>query len=205
MKRFIFLVIALLLSSQANATIISFTGSTSSQGVPASIIAAPASVQDAMVTNQAQQGFDEQQNVTLGAGLGFDFGGIIAAGTTVDSHMIFLNISAGSSITSHSVIWTFSGMVLGVMSDSAGTLEAASTPILGALGTVYGAPFGGRGMEGGDGYSFTGNTLSVTMVVSQPGDWIRVITATVVPEPTTLALFGIGLAGIGFARRKNKS
>ncbi len=32
-------------------------------------------------------------------------------------------------------------------------------------------------MEGGDSYSVAGNQITVNMIVSQPGDWIRVVTA----------------------------
>ena len=65
------------------------------------------------------------------------------------------------------------------MADFTGALEVASSPLLGAPGTVYpGAPFGARGMEGADGYVVAGNTITVTMRVTQRGDWIRVITRT---------------------------
>ncbi|HDH16951.1 MAG TPA: PEP-CTERM sorting domain-containing protein [Gammaproteobacteria bacterium] len=37
------------------------------------------------------------------------------------------------------------------------------------------------------------------MVIGDPGQ------ISPVPEPATLALFGIGLAGLGFARKKRKS
>ena len=203
MKRFICIAIALVFGSQANATLISVAGPPSSNAVLASIIAAPAFALDAMVTNLAQQGFDEMQNVLLAAALGVD-GGAIAAGTRVDSHMIFLNNPSGG--TSHpSVIWTFSGTVLGVMSDGPGALEDASTALLGAAGTNYPlGSFPARGFEGADTYLIAGNTLSVDMFVSQPGDWIRVITATAVPEPGTLALLGIGLFGMGLMRRRRK-
>jgi len=134
--------------------------------------------------------------------------------------MIFLN-SLGPALLSHfDVQWTFDGIIIGIMSDRMGALEAVSTFELGAPGTNYtitgpgtgpAAPFPARGMEGtftdgsaiNDGYSLVApNILRVGMFVSEPGDWIRVITSRAVPEPGTFMLFGIALAGMGLARRK---
>lgn len=148
------------------------------------IIAPPADIQDSDVltgaaTNFEQEAFDERQNVLLTVPLAVDVG-FISKGMIVDSHMIFLNQPDGTPGVTVDVdrTWTFDKPIVGVMSDSDGTLEVASTPLLGAPGTVYpGAPFGARGMEGGDGYVVSGSTIEVTMRVSQPGDWIRVITS----------------------------
>jgi len=80
-----------------------------------------------------------------------------------------------------------------ISADGPGKLEAASTFELGAPGTNYtttfpgsgaAAPYGARGLErqgggGGvwDGYALLNPyTLRVDMRVSEPGDWIRVIT-----------------------------
>ena len=169
------------------------------------IIAAPAFVTNASVTNIHQQGFNEQQGVTLGAALAVD-AGFISARTVVDSHMIFFNISSTVSSGADIETWVFDGVILGVMSDTGGTLEAASTPILGALGTTYQAPLTNRGLEAGtaDSYTVAGNTIIVNMNVAQPGDWIRVVTATDVPEPGSVALLGLGLAGLGFSRRRKQ-
>jgi hypothetical protein len=144
------------------------------------IIPAPDSVIDDSpgATNDHEQGFNEKQGVLLAAPLEVDDGVFIPAGTWVNSHMIFLNTDGDTAASDVGVVWTFDGPVLGVMSKNNGSLEVASSPILGAAGTTYpAAPFQARGLEAGDGYSVSGNTITVSMNVTEPGDWIRVVTA----------------------------
>ncbi|OAN17751.1 hypothetical protein A3K86_02190 [Photobacterium jeanii] len=199
------LVTSSLFAANASATIMSVSSGTSSAGFSAQITPAPGSVLNNNVTNQAQQGFNEQQLVSLTSDLSVD-GGTIVKGTNVASHMIFLNKPnrVRGAISHLDVEWMFDSKILGVMSDSGGTLEAASSSFLGAPGTTYPGAFGARGMEGNDSYIIDGNKLTVSMRVTQPGDWIRVITD--VPEPASMALFGLGLMGLGLSRRrKNKA
>jgi hypothetical protein len=205
----------------AMATIVSVSGPASNFGVLAEIIAAPADVSEDGDYNMAQQGFDEIQGYTLLADLAVD-GGSILAGTTVDSHMIFLNTGPGhdETVANHyGVEWLFSGTILGVMSNRSGSLEIDSTGLLGAPGTLYpDASFNLRGLEGNhwddagcasDCYSVAGNLLNLSMWVSEPGDWVRVVTLAdvdvlprvEVPAPGTLLLMGLGLTGISFRRR----
>lgn len=203
-------------ASSALAALVSVTGPLSSDGTAAAIIAAPTDILDDLVTNTGMQGFDERQNVLLTAPLSVD-GGTIAAGTRVDSHMIFLNSDGNGRLEHFGVTWTFARNILGVMSDSGGTLEAASTAFLGAPGTNYtvtgpatgpAAPFGARGLEGNngtglgsDGYFFSGNVLTIGMEVTEPGDWVRVVTAPI-PVPAALPLLVGALGGLGLLRAR---
>jgi len=194
-------------SSPASSAIVSVTGPDSSLGTaPQILVVAPGDVGDGGAINTGMQGFNERQNVLLTSDLAVD-GGLILAGTRVNSQMIFLNRESitGPALIHSGVAWTFQNMILGVMSDVDGTLEALSNAFLGASGTSYPGSFANRGLEGStDDYIFSGNVLNINLGVTQPGDWLRVVTA--VPVPAALPLFGTGLALLGYAgwRRKKR-
>jgi len=143
------------------------------------IIAAPAEALDAGIADDDHVlGFDERQNLILPRDLAVDQG-TIPAGTRVSSHLILFNQRSVDGPRHGTNDWTFDGIVIGVMSDVAGRLEAESSALLGAPGTLYPPEgFAHRGFESPDRYSGVGTrTLRVEMRVWQPGDWIRVITA----------------------------
>jgi hypothetical protein len=187
--------VALAISQRADILSVSGPNSAPPGSSPPEILSAPPpDVTDICVSNWFQQGFNEKQQVTTTKAWSVDGGGTIPQGTTyVNSHMIFLNDPGIPVKTmSHSnVVWTFDFPIIGVMSDSGGNFEAASTPDFGAAATNYtnfptacgsippsdrAAPFAARGLEGADQYSVLGNTLTLSMTVTQPGDWIRVLT-----------------------------
>jgi len=199
------LVVFLASMGLVHADLTGVAGPVSSLGVAPAIIAAPSDALNQCVTASGQLGFDEAQGVITPAAFGADDAGVIPAGTLVDSHMILLNLGVAGGATHTGVVWTFKRPIIAVMSDSGGTLEAASTPTLGAPATNYvlpatgacvpfppvgAAPFAARGLEttgaafpfahtacpAGDCYTVAGATILVHMGVSQPGDWIRVVT-----------------------------
>ena len=198
------LVLVALMAVPTHAKIISVSGPNSSRGFAPAIIGAPTDLLEKCITNDGMQGFDEAQGIITTVDHATD-DGVIPSGTVVNSHMIFLNSDAEAGGLSHrNVIWTFDGAIIGVMSDRRGNLEAASTFELGNPGTNYtivptapdttscgtndvtgerAAPYGARGLEaqnkcvnGDEGYSVLGDSIQVCMGVSEPGDWIRVIT-----------------------------
>ena len=225
--------VAAVLATASHAALVSTNGSLSDQGVAAAIIAAPGDVTDDAAANQAIQAFDEVIGYTLLGALNVDGGSVGYAGLRVDSHMIFLNsrstntsggcpgspacIEHGAGQNQNAASFTFDGQILGVMSNSNGSLEVATSAFLGAVGTLYpNAPFSARGMEGGspwtagtsnDWYRVAGDTIRLGMRVTEPGDWIRVVTVSAVPVPASMLLMGTALVGFGgfAARRKRKS
>ena len=208
--RIIYITFALLvamsvMAGRANGALIGVSGPLSNLSIPPAIIAPPYHALDDIAINVGMQGFDEIQDFTTTVPHAHDFG-VIEAGTLVDSHMIFLNSPGGYFLSHYDVVWTFSGNIIGVMSDIGGYLEAASTFELGAPGTNYtvtfpgsgpAAPFLARGMEVEDSYTLLGpSTLRVNMIVSEPGDWIRVVTVVPVPGAVLLGMLGLVVAGL---------
>ncbi len=198
----------------SNAAIVGVSGGNSSASTAAAIIAAPADVSDDAAINTGQQGFNEAQGIVTALAYDTDQGSI-AAGTRVDSHMIFLN-SQGNTLVEHfRVTWEFSGDILGIMANIGGSHEAASSGELGAAGTTYPSAFSNRGLEGSyingdlgtnDAYVIANNFLTLTMRVTEPGDWIRVVTVSAVPLPAALPLYAAGIALLGFMGwRKRKT
>ena len=136
---------------------------------------------------------DEMQNVTLASAVAG-----IAAGTVVDSHYVFFDpVNSPASSVIGNV--TFDGPILALITGTSAL--AGSDGIFGNANVNYLNP-NNRGLEGPDTASFMGNQVFVNFVATSPGDYIRVLTASAVPEPGTWAMMLLGFFGLGAALRQ---
>jgi hypothetical protein len=120
-------------------------------------------------------------------------------GQRVDSWLFFFDPN-GSSAVSGTV--SFAENVLQVFSTQA-TLQATSA----FQNTEYTYNYvNAVGLESNDTVSFGGQTVNLSWNASDPGDYIRVMTAVPVPEPATYAQLAGGLALMGaIARRRRRA
>lgn len=153
-------------------------------------------------TNNIPEGiyFDEQQHFKLTAPLALDTGGVLAAGTIVNSDFIGFNENGNGN--NQNTLVTLSTHVLGVEFEDGGNLGASD--FLGLPTLLYNTGCANCGYEPGETAVPSGNTVTLNSNFSVPGDFARIISVgtTGVPEPATLAFLGAGLAGLRFARRR---
>ncbi|GAA0487365.1 hypothetical protein GCM10009096_32800 [Parasphingorhabdus litoris] len=139
--------------------------------------------------------FDEQQNVTLGAAIGG-----LAAGTVVNSHYVFFDSGPSRRAIGYVDFDSDILAVLDAKSDMDLTDASLGNPNVNYISVAL------RGLEGADSFNVMGDRLNVNFRASDPGDYIRVLTAApAVPEPATWAMMigGFGLVG-GALRRRRK-
>lgn len=200
---------ATVMATSASASIVGFNAA------EVKIIPAPALVNNNTPgDNDFLLAFNEAQSVTLGAALTTDQG-TIAAGTLVDSHMVFLNRSdrktGNANLISVDTEIQFGGTVLGTMSDQNGGLRMVPSDFLGGPVTTY-ANFNNRGLEQTNcgvncdfvTFALGSDTVRFDLHVTQPGDWVRVVTVAAVPTPAAFAMMGTGLAAFAVMRRRRR-
>ena len=167
--------------------------------------------------------FNEGQNITLTQGYNVNIGSNLIKDMIISSHYVFFDPNGSTRQEG----WVdFDADILAVITQTS-LLDLSDTFLNNNV--TYLNP-GLRGLESNDSVSIGTvpnelNRLYVNWVASTPGDYVRVITGlsnggtdpcsnnpagtggcpTSIPEPSILALMGLGLAGIGFARRKRQS
>ena len=132
----------------------------------------------------------------------------IKAGTVVSSHYFQWDPLGSGGSGSVDATLVFDATIFAFITRDG--FLFSSDPVLGLPQLDY-SDFGLRGLEAGDTTIFNNERVDIHWTASSPGDWTRLITAfspaadPVIPEPTTLTLIGLGVAGlVGLRRRSRK-
>lgn len=192
------LVAGIMLSTAANAAVVvgEVTGGNSGgvfeEKVPT--VGSPLTVGQDNQQSPNLIAINERQNVTLLSNIAG-----LTAGTVVNSHYVWFDPRVNSTVIG-SV--TFANRILAVLTTGN---QLTNSDYLGNPNVTYLNP-GARGLESNDRISFSGNTLNVEFLrASSPGDYVRVLTASAVPEPSTWMMLILGFGLIGAALRSEKS
>lgn len=142
--------------------------------------------------------FNEVQDLLLIEPLPLSGGQVLGAGSIVSSHYVAFDPAGPSSLAG---FVDFDEPILGLIGGPAGL--DATNGLLGAPGVLYGgAPAIGPDMN--DQASIAPgmpNRLLVQYGAASPGDHLRVITGTPVPEPTLLMLGGVAITSAVLMRQ----
>lgn len=215
---FLLISFGLLSTSPVFATAISITDTTDSY-----VLGTPDTTPFTLTGNYSNDSvlylWDEAQNYTLTEDLYVDnvadttasYLGVTAsgdyyimAGTVVSSH--YVQWDPGNDLTVQATLNFDSDIFAFITSDA----NLAASDYLGLSGIDYG-DFTSRGLESSDDILFNGESVDIDWSANSPGDWTRLITAyspsanpEPVPEPATILLVGVGLAGFAGAKRRKR-
>lgn len=198
-----------LFCTSAYANIIAITGNIQWILPPASVV-----TNSGLENNKTAFLFKEQMSYLLGGNAlvnistpgfynsnGSLSGGAVPTGTTIDSYYYHADPvgNASTNNQSYSGTITFDTDVLGIDVLDGGL---SATNFLGFFGTLYSNSGQGFELGGPDTITLSADrrTITVFNLANSAADDFRVITA--VPEPASIALLFLGLAGLALSMRK---
>lgn len=201
------LLAALVAATAAQASLVSVSSSVTVLGT------APANVRQGQLTSLTNSFlFQEQAGATLAGPLTVNATApgtytsapvvsSLTTGTVFDS--FYFHVDAGANVRSYTSVLTFDSNILGLIF---GSQELVDSNFLGVPTTLYStSPVGNQLFELSTSEFITVSadrrTLTITNQVNGGLDDMRILTNVAVPEPGSLALASLALAGVVFSRR----
>lgn len=186
-----------LIAAPAAADVVGGQVTGGSSGGVFQLIAAPPTVGPDAFQSPDLLAFDERQDIELLAPLPLRPGVVAGPGSVLSSHYVAFDPDGPSSLGG---LVDFDEPIVGILR---GGQLAGTNALFGLPGTVYASP-PGIGPEPNDGIQIVGQQLRRALVqftANSPGDHFRVLTGTVVPEPSTMMLVVIGSLAATTRRR----